>query len=131
MNIEEVREYCLQKAEVTEGFPFDDTTLVIKVCGKMFILIALDTGSINLKCDPAKAIEWREQFAAVQPGFHMNKAQWNTIALDGSVPPHLIAQWIDDSYNLVVAKLPKKIRENLQIKKISLPLRSVNDVYKK
>lgn len=113
MNIEELREYCLQKPEVTEGFPFDEDTLVFKVCGKMFVLVSLEANRVNLKCDPDKAIELREQYPSVLPGFHMNKAQWNTILLDGSVPSRLLQEWVDDSYGLVAAKLPKKLRESL------------------
>ncbi len=107
MNIEQVREYCLSKAGVSESFPFDDTALVFKVCDKMFALLGLDSGWLNLKCDPDKAMELREQFAEVTPGYHMNKAMWNTIQLEGSLTNKLICEWIDDSYNLVVVKLTK------------------------
>ncbi len=113
MNIEDIREYCLQKAEVTESFPFDEDTLVFKVCGKMFLLLSLEAASMNLKCDPEKALVLREQYPAVTPGYHMNKQQWNTVALDGSIPSSCLKEWINDSYELVVAKLPKKIRDTL------------------
>jgi len=108
MNIEEFREYCITKKGVTESFPFDDTTLVLKVMDKMFALANLDGPfTINLKCDPEKAIEIREQHDSVKPGYHMNKQHWNTIEMNGSVPLKTIMEWIDHSYDLVVAKLPK------------------------
>ena len=114
MNIEELREYCLKKKAVTESFPFDKFTLVFKVKGKMFALLPLErVPQINLKCDPEKAIELREHYAAVTPGYHMDKRLWNTVQIDGSISDNLIREWIDDSYQLVVAKLPKKDREGL------------------
>ena len=114
MNIEEFRAYCLLKKGVTESFPFDDTTLVMKVLNKMFALANLDGDlSINLKCAPEKALELREQYPAVLPGYHMNKKHWNTVMIDDSIPDALIKEWIDDSYNLVLSKLPKKEREKL------------------
>ena len=114
MNIEEIREYCLKKKAVKESFPFDETTLVFKVKGKMFALTSLEKDpSINLKCDPEKAIELRERFPAVAPGYHMNKRFWNTIQIDGSIADKLIKEWIDDSYLLVIEKLPKKDRAEL------------------
>jgi predicted DNA-binding protein (MmcQ/YjbR family) len=114
MDIESVREYCLAKAEVTEGFPFGDDTLVFKVNNKMFALINLKGNlSINLKCDPEKAIALREHYEGVLPGYHMNKKQWNTVMLDYRIDNTLIKQWIDDSYNLVVQKMPKKDRERI------------------
>jgi predicted DNA-binding protein (MmcQ/YjbR family) len=113
MNIEQVREYCMSKNGVTEGFPFDDTALVFKVCDKMFALLGLEGTWLNLKCEPDKAIELREQFADVTPGYHMNKKMWNTIQLEGALPNKLICEWIDDSYNLVAAKLTKAQRATL------------------
>ena len=111
MNIENIREYCIRKKAVTEGFPFDDSTLVFKVGGKMFALLSLEeTHSINLKCDPELALTLREQYDAVEPGYHMNKKHWNTIALDGSIPDTRIREWIDHSYDLIVESLPIKIR---------------------
>jgi predicted DNA-binding protein (MmcQ/YjbR family) len=109
MNIEQIREYCLKKKGVTQDFPFDEETLVFKVMGKIFLLASLDSIplQINLKCDPEKAIELREEYDAVQPGYHMNKKHWNTIIIDGSVPATRILEWIDDSYNLVSAGLKK------------------------
>ena len=109
MNIEEFREYCLSRKGVTEHFPFDATTLVFKVMGKMFALTDLEgLLSLNLKCDPEKAVELRERYPSVQPGYHMNKKHWNTISVDGSVDDVLIYKWIDHSYHLVVISLPKK-----------------------
>jgi predicted DNA-binding protein (MmcQ/YjbR family) len=114
MNIEEFRTYCLAKKAVTEGFPFDDTTLVMKVSDKMFALANLDGDlSINLKCVPEKALELREQYPAVLPGYHMNKKHWNTVKIDGSIPDKIIKSWIDDSYNLVISKMSKKQKEIL------------------
>jgi predicted DNA-binding protein (MmcQ/YjbR family) len=108
MNIEEFRDYCISKPGVTEEFPFDENTLVFKVMGKMFALTDLvDDFSLNLKCDPERAIELRDQYAAIQPGYHMNKAHWNTVKMDGSISESLIHELIDHSYQLVVDKLPK------------------------
>jgi len=102
MNIEILREYCVGKENVTEGFPFGDDTLVFKVNGKIFALANLDGETrINLKCDPEYAIELRERYPCVIPGYHMNKKLWNTIIIDGSVPDKTIKEWIDHSYNLV------------------------------
>jgi len=122
MNIEELREYCISKPMVTEEFPFDENTLVFKVAGKMFALTDLeDDFTVNIKCDPEIAIELREQHPdSVLPGYHMSKKHWNTIIIDGRIPDKLIYQWIDDSYNLVVSKLPKVKREQIiEIKKKS------------
>ncbi len=114
MNIEDIRNYCLLKKGVTEGFPFDEETLVFKVAGKMFALVDLEGDlSINLKCDPEKAPELREQFPAVIPGYHMNKKHWNTVIIDGSIRDKLIGEWIDDSYNLVIKKLTSSERKLL------------------
>src|SRR5512137_785077 len=102
MNVESLRDYCLQKAKVTESFPFGDDTLVFKTGGKIFALVNLEGDlSINLKCDPALAIELRERYASVLPGYHMNKKHWNTILVDGTIPDAEIFSWIDHSYNLV------------------------------
>lgn len=114
MNIEEFREYCLTKVEVTEGFPFDETTLVFKVFDKMFALTDVEGEfTINLKCNPDKAIELRERYSCVIPGYHMNKKHWNTVIVDGSVSDDLIKEWIDESYSLIVQKLPLKLRNKL------------------
>ena len=115
MDIEMLRDYCLAKKEVEEGFPFGETVLVFKVKGKVFLLARLDTPTLefNVKCDTEKAIEWREQFAAVQPGYHMNKRLWNTVTVDGSIPNRIVREMIDDSYALVVRSLPKKDQKDL------------------
>jgi len=108
VNIESFRTYCLNKKGVTEEFPFDEETLVLKVMGKMFGLANVnDFASINLKCDPENAVELREKYAAVQPGYHMSKKHWNTVLIDGSIPDKLLRQWIDESYQLVVSGLTK------------------------
>jgi predicted DNA-binding protein (MmcQ/YjbR family) len=115
MNIEEYRDYCLSLPGVTEDFPFDQETLVFKVGGKMFSLTDVDDfRSVNLKCDPEKAIELREQFPSVTPVYHMSKKHWNTVLTDGSIPDYLLKQWIKDSYDLVVAGLSKKVRDLIQ-----------------
>ncbi|HET6996414.1 MAG TPA: MmcQ/YjbR family DNA-binding protein [Chitinophagaceae bacterium] len=106
MNIESLREYCLSKPGAEETLPFGPDTLVFKVNGKIFLLAGMDDEplSFNVKCDPDKAIELRERFACVLPGYHMNKKHWNTIIVDGSVSPKQIKEWIDDSYHLVKGK---------------------------
>lgn len=109
MNIEEFRDYCLQKPAVTEGFPFDDKILVFKVCGKMFALTNIEAFvSINLKCDPERAVLLREKYAEVQPGYHMSKVHWNTVSITGALEKSLLLELIDHSYKLVVSKLSKK-----------------------
>lgn len=114
MHIEAFREYCLSLPAVTEEFPFGEETLVFKVGGKMFALTDIDLfQSINLKCDPEKAVELRELYDGVLPGYHMNKKHWNTVLADGSIPDHLLKEWTKESYDLVVATLPKKVRESL------------------
>ncbi len=116
MNIEELREYCLSFKGTREGLPFDDRTLVFYVKDKMFCLVdIIDWHEINIKCEPQKAIELREQYSEVVGGFHMNKKHWNTVKIDGNnIPDSLIREWIADSYALVVAKLPKALRLDLQ-----------------
>ncbi|MDZ4758226.1 MAG: MmcQ/YjbR family DNA-binding protein [Bacteroidota bacterium] len=114
LDIETYRNYCISKKGVTEEFPFDNETLVFKVCGKMFALASITQfKSINLKCDPEEAIDLRERYDAVQPGYHMNKQHWNTIIIDGTLPLKFLLQQIDNSYNLVMKSLPKKVREGL------------------
>lgn len=116
MNIEEFRDYCLKKNTVTEHFPFDDKTLVFKVGGKMFALTdVVDFSSINLKCDPERAIELREVYNGVKPGYHMSKDHWNTVAVYEDVPESLILELIDHSYQLIVNSLSKKIKNELSI----------------
>jgi predicted DNA-binding protein (MmcQ/YjbR family) len=105
MNVEVIRDYCIGKKDVTEGFPFGEDTLVFMVRGKIFVLVNLEGDlTINLKCDPALAVDLREKFTSVIPGYHMNKKHWNTIIVDGSIPDDLIFNWIDHSYSLVNRK---------------------------
>jgi len=114
MHIEAYRDYCLAKPGVTESFPFDNKVLVFKVMGKMFALTDVEGFvSVNLKCDPQRAIELREQYQAIEPGYHMSKAHWNTIATSGDVDDKLLIELIDHSYDLVVKKMPKKLRNEL------------------
>lgn len=109
MNIEEIQEYCLSKKAVEETFPFDEDTLVFKVLGKMFLLISLtESNRFNVKCNPERAIELRERYAEIIPGWHMNKTMWNTVYVDGSLPKKLIVELIDHSYDEVVKGMPKK-----------------------
>lgn len=116
MNFEDYREYCLRKPFVTEGFPFDQSTLVFKVDGKMFALADVDEfNSINLKADPEKAIEQRELYSGVLPGYHMSKKHWNTVMTKGDVPLPQIYEMIDESYRLVFLSLPKKRRDELAL----------------
>lgn len=116
MNVEEIHNYCVHKTEVTEGMPFGDTVVVYKVLGKVFLLLSLDDTPLqfNAKCDPGKAIELREQYDCVRPGYHMNKKHWNTIIVDGSANDKLLMEWIDHSYDMVVRGLPRKDRMKLQ-----------------
>jgi predicted DNA-binding protein (MmcQ/YjbR family) len=108
MNIETIREYCLSKKGVTESFPFDNKTLVFKVMGKIFLLANLDGElSINVKCDPEKAIDLRELYPSVIPGYHMNKKHWNTVLIDGILNETLILSFIDNSYDLIRLSLTK------------------------
>lgn len=118
MNIEELRDYCIRKPHVEETFPFDEETLVFKVMGKAFLLTGIHERpvSFNVKCDPEKAIELREKYSCVLPGYHMNKKHWNTIVCDGTASVKLVKGWIDHSYDLVVQGLTKKEREKLAIK---------------
>ena len=113
MNIEAIRNYCLEKPTVEEGMPFGETVVVFKVEGKMFLLLPVDSERVqfNVKCDPEKAVELRANYPCVHPGFHMSKTHWNTIYVDGSVPDQLILEWIDDSYNLIKAGIKKKVKK--------------------
>ena len=107
MNIEELRDYVLQKPLVTEGFPFGDSVIVFKINNKVFLLVPLDTEQLqfNVKCDPELAIELREQYPeSVLSGYHMNKKHWNTIIADGRLTKKQLLQFVDDSYTLVKGK---------------------------
>ena len=113
MNIEQFREYCLAKKHVTESFPFDAHTLVFKVAGKIFTIAPLERkpAQANLKCDPERAEELREQYdGVIIPGYHMSKKHWNTVLLEG-IPNKLLIELIEHSYELIVSSLTKKKRE--------------------
>ena len=116
MNIEELRDYCIAKPFVEETFPFGEETLVFKVMGKAFLLTNINEQPVrfNVKCDPEKAIELREQYSYVLPGYHMNKKHWNTIMCEGATNKKLLKQWVDESYQLVVDSLPKKIKDEMK-----------------
>lgn len=115
-NPEDFRDYCLSKMGAGESFPFGPSTLVFKVCGSIFALASLDetTFRFNVKCDPLRAEELRARFPAVQPGYHMHKRHWNTVEVDGSIPVKELKSFIDDSYALVVQKLPAARRKLLE-----------------
>ncbi|MEZ5016718.1 MAG: MmcQ/YjbR family DNA-binding protein [Flavipsychrobacter sp.] len=125
MTFESFRTYCLSKPATTEDYPFDGTSAWIKVAGKLFALanvMEMKMGKeeippfhfINLKCDPERAVELREEYEAIQPGWHMNKKHWNSVYLNHGLRDSFIKELIDHSYNIVVASLPKKTREELQ-----------------
>ena len=116
MNIETLRNYCLSKTGANESFPFGEDTLVFKVGGKVFALTSMDARplSVNLKCNPELAVELREQYDAVRPGYHMNKVHWNTVIIDGTIRESDLKTWIDHSYELIVARLPKTVRQELE-----------------
>jgi len=116
MNIEEFHTYCMQKPGTEETFPFDEVTLVFKVMGKMYALCGLERipTQINLKCDPERSVELREEYPDyIQGAFHMNKTHWNSVIIEDTIDRSLIMELIDHSYDLVVSKLPKKIKEEL------------------
>lgn len=114
MNIEDFRTYCLAKKGVTEDLPFGPDTLVFKVLGKIFTLTDInDFESINLKCDPEYALELREKYDGVKPGYHMNKTHWNTVKIDSDISIDMIYKLIDHSYDMVISKLSKKEKEAL------------------
>ncbi len=121
MNIEQLRNYCIAKKGVTESFPFDENVLVFKVMGKIFLLTGLNSweqgkGTINVKCNPELAVELREQYESVIPGFHMSKKHWNTVQFaSGEITDDLIEEFINHSYDLVVKGLTKKRREELAV----------------
>lgn len=117
MDLENYRTFCLTLPHTEEGFPFDDKTLVFKVGGKLFALLDVDLfESVNLKCDPEKAIELRERFSGIIPGYHMNKKHWNTVKNQEDVSDDLLKELTVHSYELVFASLSKKVRDELQIR---------------
>jgi len=114
VNIEVLREYCISKPGVTEGFPFGEDTLVFKVGGKLFLLIGLsEANRFNVKCDPELAIELREWHNEVKPGYHMNKTHWNTVHMDGSLTEKQLCEMIDHSYQLVFKSLSKILQAEI------------------
>jgi predicted DNA-binding protein (MmcQ/YjbR family) len=116
LNIEEIRDYCLAKPGVTEGLPFGEDTLVFKVGEKLFLLTSIsDPTHFNVKCDPELAVELRERYSEVQPGYHMNKKHWNTVYSDGSLTRKHLCEMIDHSYDLVLKSLPKKLRDEITL----------------
>ncbi len=119
MNYEELREYCLSLKGTTESFPFDEFSLVLKVQGKMFALLPLENSEtqIALKCDPDRAIALREDYSAITPAYHFNKKHWNSVRIDPKISKDFMCELIRHSYDLVVAGLQKKLREELQYMK--------------
>ena len=117
INPEELRNYCNSKKGVTESFPFGGDTLVFKVMSKLFLLTGIDTRptQFNVKCKPEKAIELRETFSCVLPGYHMNKKHWNTVVCEGTASKKQLFEWINHSYELVAESLTKKEKEELSL----------------
>lgn len=118
MNIQQFYDFCLAKKGVTEHFPFDEDTLVFKVGGKMFCLTSLKewekgTPSLNLKCNPERALELRAEYEAINSGYHMSKVHWNTVMLNGDVSDKMVCELINDSYDLIFQSLTKKVRDDL------------------
>jgi len=116
MNAEELRNYCLDKKEVTESLPFGEDILVFKVFNKMFLLMALnkDPLSISVKTSPERSVLLREEYPEITPGYHLNKKHWNSLKINGNVPSSLIFSLIDESYRLVVNSLPKKLKNKIK-----------------
>ncbi len=117
MTADELKSLCLGFAGTREEFPFDETNSALKVAGKIFALSRLDAQPlrVSLKCDPDLAVQLRASYPSITSGYHLNKRHWNTMVLDGSVPDHLLRDMIEDSYDLVVAGLPRARREQLLI----------------
>ncbi len=115
MDATEVRAWCLRQRGATEEFPFGPETSVFKVAGKMFALSALERTplEVSVKCDPELAVQLRNSYPEIRPGYHLNKRHWNTITLEGRLPDQLVRDLIEDSYDLVVSALPKRIRGQL------------------
>ncbi len=125
MDYGEYRDYCLSKKGVTEDFPFDPATSCMRVMGKIFAITDIGDGVvageplgpfafINMKCDPEKAAQLREEYDAIKPGWHMNKKNWNSVFMDGSLPESLVKELLDHSYALVANSLPRALKEELK-----------------
>lgn len=121
MDLAEFREYCLTKPGTTEGTPFGPDVLVFKVCGKMFALASLDDipAAVNLKCDPDLALDLRDRYEQVRPGYHMNKKHWNTVEIESGIPSVELRKMVDHSYELIVKSLPQTARRNQRRKRAS------------
>ena len=117
MDLETFREYCLKKPHAAEATPFGEDVLVFKVGGKMFALTSLDEipATVNLKCDPDRALELRDRYEQVRPGYHMNKKHWNTVEIDSGMADTELRKMIDHSYELVVQSLPRTLRAKLKL----------------
>lgn len=114
MTLEYYRDYCLSKPGVTEDTPFGEDTLCFRVGNKIFSICSISVfGYINLKCDPERAVELREQYEGITPGYHMNKKQWNSVSTGGNVPDKLILELADHSYELIFGSLPKKLQAEI------------------
>ena len=114
MDLATFRAHCSRLPGFSEDLPFGPDVLAFRVGGKIFALMDVDLFvSVNLKCDPERAVELRERYAGITPGYHMNKQHWNTVVTDGNVPPKLLLELAEHSYQLVRASLPKKVREAL------------------
>jgi predicted DNA-binding protein (MmcQ/YjbR family) len=115
MTRDDVLDLCAGQPGAFEDYPFGDSAAVFKVGDRMFALVSLEgnPGSVNLKCDPGLALEWRARYSAVRPGYHQNKRHWNTVELDGSVEDDDLREMIDHSYDLVVSRLPRKVRAGI------------------
>ena len=115
MNPAELRDWCLQQGGAIEDFPFTAEHSVFKVAGKMFALSALarEPLEVSVKCEPELAVELRNSYPAIRPGYHLNKRHWNTVTLDGSLADQLVRDLIEDSYDLVVSGLPKRVQAEL------------------
>ncbi len=123
MNATELRAWCLEQTGASEDFPFGPETSVFKVAGKMFALSALDRTplEVSVKCEPELAVALRDSYPAIRPGYHLNKRHWNTLTLDGSLSGALVRDLIEDSYDLVVSALPKRVREQLGWRPVTDP----------
>jgi predicted DNA-binding protein (MmcQ/YjbR family) len=115
MDLKELRRYCLAKPGAVEEYPFGPGALVMKIGGRMFAIIGEDSVpiTVSLKCEPEIALALRDAYASVTPGYHLNKRHWNTVMLDGTIGGERIREWIDDSFDLVLAGLPRKVRAEI------------------